>query len=408
MMIGMIAIALAAAAAEPQMPIIGWAGGDLSKNHEVLFSAAREAGFTHLMQWAYTPKRARGFLDIAQRVGVKLVLAGRPLNPKVAEAVKDHPALAMYHVFDEPHKKRFEELGRIVREIRRIDPNHHCFCNMTGILSSQLSYTGFPTHEEFMRALYDAIPVSLISMDMYPIRAIRPSQVDRFRFRLNYGDRPRVYDRWYETLEVTSAFAREKNLPFAAFAQSMALCRANETNCNPVATIPFLRLQHYSNLAYGAQMLEYFTFRSLKGRIYAGNGPICDDGTRTPVFDRVKQVNHEFQARAFVFLGAKVKGVWHTGVEIPGGTRRLSPENLPQWATELETPDGGAVVSLLEKDGVERLVVVNRSPVDELTLKISLAPGIRRIMTDGTSEDAALYSGEYWLDPGVAEIFIKE
>ena len=406
MMIGTIAIALVTTAAEPQMPIIGWAGGDLSKNHEVLFRAARGAGFTHLMQWAYSPERARGFLDIAQRAGVKLVLAGRPLSPKVAEAVKDHPALAMYHVFDEPHKRRFEELGRIVREIRRIDPNHHCFCNMTGILSSQLSYTGFPTHEEFMRSLYDAIPISLISIDVYPITAGRALPVDRFR--LNYGDRPRVYDRWYESLEVTSAFAREKNLPFAAFAQSMALGGSNATNCHPAATIPFLRLQHYSNLAYGAQMLEYFTFRSLKGRLYAGNGPICDDGTLTPVYDRVRTVNRELQVRAFVFLGAKVKGVWHTGVEIPGGTRRLSSENLPQWATGLETPDGGAVVSLLEKDGVERLVVVNRSPVDELTLKISLAPGIRRIMTDGTSEDAALYGGEYWLDPGAAEIFIKE
>jgi hypothetical protein len=49
--------------------------------------------------------------------------------------------------------------------------------------------------------------------------------------------------------------------------------------------------------------------------------------------------------------------------------------------------------------------VVNRSPEKELTLKIVLAPGAKRIRTDGTLVDAALYSGEYWLEPGMAEIF---
>ncbi len=55
--------------------------------------------------------------------------------------------------------------------------------------------------------------------------------------------------------------------------------------------------------------------------------------------------------------------------------------------------------------GKEYLVAVNRSPERELTLKIALAPGAKRIRTDGTLVDAALYSGEYWLEPGAMEVF---
>ena len=83
----------------------------------------------------------------------------------------------------------------------------------------------------------------------------------------------------------------------------------------------------------------------------------------------------------------------------------LEAGDLPPWVKSLETPDGGAVVSRLVNRGSECLAVVNRSPDKELTLKIDLAPGVKRIRDDGTVVDAALYTGEYWLDPGAMEIF---
>ena len=86
-------------------------------------------------------------------------------------------------------------------------------------------------------------------------------------------------------------------------------------------------------------------------------------------------------------------------------TVQLAAADLPAWVASLETPDGGAVVSRLANDGKEYLVAVNRSPEKELTLKIGLAPGAKRVRTDGTLVDAALYTGEYWIEPGTAEVF---
>ena len=53
------------------------------------------------------------------------------------------------------------------------------------------------------------------------------------------------------------------------------------------------------------------------------------------------------------------------------GTKPLT--TLPKGVKSLATPDGGAVVSILENAGKLYLVVVNRSPNDELTLNIELA-----------------------------------
>ena len=50
-------------------------------------------------------------------------------------------------------------------------------------------------------------------------------------------------------------------------------------------------------------------------------------------------------------------------------------------------------------------MVVNRSPDKELTLKLDLAPGVKYVRYDGSVSDAALYTSEYWLDPGMAGIF---
>jgi hypothetical protein len=62
-------------------------------------------------------------------------------------------------------------------------------------------------------------------------------------------------------------------------------------------------------------------------------------------------------------------------------------------------------VSRLTNGDREYLVVVNRNPERELTLKIELAEGAKYIREDGMALDAALYTSEYWLDPGMAAIF---
>jgi hypothetical protein len=59
---------------------------------------------------------------------------------------------------------------------------------------------------------------------------------------------------FYANLEVCSTKAREAGIPFWAFALTTAHLSY------PVPTMGQLRYQVYSNLAYGAQGIEYYTY----------------------------------------------------------------------------------------------------------------------------------------------------
>lgn len=392
------------------LPILGWHGIPSERVTEELYLSVKDAGFTHITQWVHTPDDARKKLALAEKVGIKLSIhAGARLfsNPEgFANAAKDSPALAFYHVKDEPHVKDAQKIAECIRRVTAVDPAHPCYVNLFGALRRQKFWTGCDTHAEYLRRLFAEVPIPMVSFDLYPVLA-EDGLLPDGDFRLKFGRRAFLSPYWYETLEVTSAFAREKGLPMYAFALSTAH-NNHVSNDYPVATCGHLKLQQYSNLAYGAQLLQYFTYWLPKpgGKNRWCIAPMVN-GRRTPLHDRVREVNQELQARADVFVGCRVKGVWHTGGTIPPATKRLRNENLPPFVKSLDTPDGGAVVSWLENGGWDYLVVVNRSPNEDLTLKVELAEGVEYVRKDGSHASAAAYDGQFWPGPGDAEIFAR-
>ena len=84
-------------------------------------------------------------------------------------------------------------------------------------------------------------------------------------------------------------------------------------------------------------------------------------------------------------------------------TERL--ETLPPKVTKLDTHDKGAIVSLLEKNGKQYLVIVNRSLHDQMDLTITFEPGVLRIRKDGTKVAADKYVDTLMVGPGECEIF---
>src|SRR5690606_19727717 len=132
--------------------------------------------------------------------------------------------------------------------------------------------------------------------------------------------------------------SKKSGLPFWAFALSVP------HGPYPVPTAGEIRLQMYSNLAYGAQALQYFTYWTpgINSSWDFHNAPIGLDGKRTEVYDRIKQINSEIQNLSGVFVNARLVSVAHTGARIPSGTRRI--DKLPAPFKVLETGDNGAVV----------------------------------------------------------------
>ena len=418
--IGWVLVAVTAVAAE-ELPIMGYSGfPSTAANLEMRYREAKECGLTALMQGFGNEVQVRKCLDTAQRVGIKLLLSNRKLfeadGSQLAAAVKDHPALMAYYVRDEPSVNDFDNLGRAVRLIQSVDSVHPSLVNWFGRVDRMQHWYKVPTFEEYVNQFIEKVPTPILSLDQYPV--LDPGLFPTATFRPATGD-CHLQTNWYHSLETVLDTSKRTGRPYWAFAICCAL-RHKPGNDYPIATEGHLRLQQYSNLAYGAQGLWYYSYcvdPKDKGRHFSQGRPLASDGKRSTVYERMRRVNREFQSRAFVFLGAKVEKVRHTGVPWPGegtrlsgefippGTTPFAPGDLPPWVKSLETPDGGAVVSRLMNGGKEYLVVVNRSPDKELTLKLNLASGTKYVRYDGTIADAAFYTTEYWLDPGMAAIF---
>ena len=396
-MTGLTAIVLAAT-----LPILGWWGVPEDKVTVERYREARAAGFTVLMQGAHNAEKMRSFLDMAQSAGIKLSVFFPELGKEGHEAgvamLKDHPALFMWHIKDEPKYKDFEWVAKAIRRIDAADGRHPCYVNHIANASVSM---GVPDYAAYMERVLREFRPKLISADFYPCRLADTARAVPYR---DIGNEVYVSPNWYRQLEYLSGLARREKLPLALFACDVAHNVIDYVY--PVPTVAMLRLQMYSNLAYGARMLQYFTYwnPNSKTPLKFHESIIREDGTRSPVYDRVRQVNRELQARAFVFMEAELVSVGHTGAEIPIGTQRL--EKLPSYVKSLTTPDGGAVVAQFSGSKFDALVVVNRSPVREMQLNINLDPSVVRILEDGTKVPASVYGGAYSVSPGAAEIFV--
>ena len=395
--------------AADELPLIAFCSEPIAKMDKARMEEVRDAGFTAVALVPKTAAQAVAALDAAQAAGIKASFYTdlyKTNHMAFANAIKDHPALLFHYAWDEPDVSLLPNIGQIIRDLQSVDSVHPCVVNLFGRVYKMKRWYGVNSYEEYISRFLEHVPTPILSFDQYPV--LINGRFPSVPFRPVNGE-CLVMTNWYHALETVLAASKRSRKPFWAHACLCAM-RHQPDGDNPVPEEGHLRLQQYVNLAYGAQGLIYYDYRTdhrdcLKSKIMIHGHALACDGKRTTVYERVRRVNLELQRRASIFLGADVKSVRHTGESVPLGVTRLSERDLPTWITRLETPDGGAVVSRLTNGDREYLVVVNRNPERELTLKIELARGAKYIREDGTSLDAALYTNEYWIDPGMAVIF---
>ncbi len=366
-----------------EFPILAWYGIPWEETTPERYRELRESGIN--MNLTVFPDAAamEKALKIAGKAGVKMIVACPELKSNTAETVKrfmKNPAVAGYLLRDEPSRTDFPELAAWAKNIRAVDDKHFCYLNLFPNYANE-QQLGTKTYQEHVDQFVAEVPVQLLSFDHYPV----------------IGDTLRAG--WYENLEIISEAAKKSGKPFWAFALAVA------HGPYPIATIPQLRLQVYSDLAYGAQGIQYFTYWTPVDTTWKFNhGPITADGQRTEVYDRIKIVNAEIRNLSPVFLGATVVSVAHTGSKIPAGTKPFT--SLPPSIKRLETEGSGAVVSYLKNGKNSYLVVVNRDFRRPMKLKIASDPEVKRVLKDGTVCPLNSYIDTLEVEPG--DVFILE
>ena len=398
-LIAVCAAALAVRADE--LPIVGWNewGIPLKEISVARYREAREAGFTHIVQRFYgTPQETVGrvvrALDCAEAAGIKLLVRCELLSNSpetLVPVIRNHPALAMYCVKDEPRSSEFAKVGETIRRIKAMDSRHPCYVNWFGILcmpDGSWHWCDLEDFPEYARQARAVMPLELVSFDSYPI--------------ITKDGACAIQPKWFGKLEFMRKYSAAEKLPYWGFALSTAHRNGPRKNY-PIPTVGHLKLQQYANLAHGAQGLQYFTYWTPR---YDTNacyrlGPISWEGERTFMYDRVREVNAELQARADVFVGARVIDLGHTG-ELPIGAKRL--DSMPGFVKSFDCRERPAILSQLKNGRRDIFMVVNRDFDRELAFAACFAAGTRQVRKDGTRGEVPAKS-TFRIEPGGAAIF---
>jgi hypothetical protein len=150
----------------------------------------------------------------------------------------------------------------------------------------------------------------------------------------------------------------------------------------PLPTRNDIRLQVYSNLAYGAQCIQYFTYSHVATDGW--QAPTGPNGEKLDTWYILKEVNEEIKALSPVFLNVTVEWTAHTG-EIPAGCAALEKSKLPPIFRSLRIVGGkGALVSLMKKGSDNFLVIVNHDINEDIAVQVEGKPALRRVKKDGT------------------------
>ena len=236
------------------------------------------------------------------------------------------------------------------------------------------------SYEEYLRK-FSEIPLPQISFDFYPI--------------WDYDIRPT----WYYTLEAVRRESLRTGVPFWAFVLSTPHVGY------PQPTLEMLRLQIYSNLAYGAQAIRYFTFGTPPpdDTYDYHNGPITLEGQKTETYNIVRDMNRELREAIPFFDGCTVERVGHL-LEVPLGTERF--KGMPRGLRRLKVVGTrGAVVSVLRQGDKRYLAVVNKDFETDLRVDIAFSSPRRPLWPKAFAKAPAASSQSLTLSGGNLLIF---
>lgn len=367
-----------------EIPILGFIGAYSADHRLEDYRAMRDAGFDVSVDGYDSIGEITLSLNRARQVGIKLMVAGRQIMDfpaETAEAVRHHPALFGYMLGDEPRMADFDTYKHRYHAIRAADSTHLCYQNLFPYYGDELLETiGAASYEEYLRK-FSEIPLPQISFDFYPI--------------WDYDIRPT----WYYTLEAVRRESLRTGVPFWAFVLSTPHVGY------PQPTLEMLRLQIYSNLAYGAQAIQYFTFRTPPpdDTYDYHNGPITLEGQKTETYNIVRDMNRELREAIPFFDGCTVERVGHL-LEVPLGTERF--KGMPRGLRRLKVVGTrGAVVSVLRQGDKRYLAVVNKDFETDLRVDIAFSSPRRPLWPKAFAKAPAASSQSLTLSGGNLLIF---
>jgi hypothetical protein len=331
----------------------------LDINH---FKELADAGFIINLSILETPEQNKKALELAKQVGIKLLIYDSRLQlntivdktalQKIDQAVsdyKDYPALWGYYISDEPSAAIFENLAVIKKQILLKDSLHLVYVNLLPDYANS-KQLGTDKYQEYVDKFIQVFQPQFLSYDYYPFRETG--------FRKTY----------YQNLEVIRAATLKAGIPFWAFTMSCQIFTPY-----PPPKESWIRLQLYSDLAYGAKGLQYFTYALPHSTVEDFKIAILDDnGKPTYLYDITKRVNSEIQSLGNTLCQLNSIDVFNSE-PLPKGTKPFPSDFY------IKNISGGPMVTGYFKDnsGQSFVLLVNRNFEDGVDFILSVSEKVK-------------------------------
>ena len=382
---------ISASLAADDMPIIAYWGVPEDYSSEAHFQTFKDCGFTVSLYPYSSLTKLKEACKIAEKKGISIIgnCPEQTSTPQVtAKSLKEEKAFYGYLLQDEPDVLQIKHQQQTIERLKAIDSQHIFYLNLYPLYNADWipSSTKAKDYPDYVKTAART-DCQQISFDHYPITTNG------------------VRETWYQNLEMIRQESLSSGKPFWGFALSIAHNVPFTPNTYyPIATLASLRLQIYTNLAYGAQAIQYFTYwhPGENDMLKFHDAPISRDGKKTKTYYVVQKMNQELKPVARLFYGAKVTAVHHLGGTIPEGGSRLSemPKNLSLLKV---VGRQGATISQFTKNGRQYLAIVNKSPKAKLTIRLKTRNQTPRRITKKLQ--AVKTMNNYTIQPGDILLF---
>jgi hypothetical protein len=361
--------------------------------------------FSHYL--THTPEdaaRMRQVLRWAEERDIRTILADPRVmdyrNPNYAENVRraaeefgDSPAVAAFHVTDEPRKDEWQDVAHACRVVREVAPNIRPFVNQLPWHPGVESLVGFERFDDFLDAFVRESGVDLLCYDCY------------FQMLPN-GEGLPLY--WRNLVTYREAALRHK-LPFWNTILSVGHFHYRCPSEDDV------RWQFNTSIAYGAKGILYFFFYMRQPHENYRLAPIDEFGERTPLYYTLRRINRGFLRKwGALMLGLTNVSVshWAWTNSTAVGTRLWQPSAILK---RVDADRRHLILSeFVDGQGRPYVMVVNDSTTESTHAVLGLAgAGTRAYWQDWNGNEAqapveraeGLSFVSQWLAPGQMEIW---
>ncbi len=355
---------VSANAPSEKIPIVAW-WLTPSKNYprSTKIKDIKDCGFNTILYYDEGKPNADSICKIAAESDLDVILGSYKLKSDKAQSyinnLSANKNIIGWYLKDEPLFKDLPALKITYDNLSKYTQDKPIYINLIGCRSDK--YTGpCETIGEYLDTIDTLFHPCVWSFDYYPI------SIDNGKIKVQYNQFFKSLNAFHEKLDQTGR-------PFWSFCETVEYKRPEIER--PAATIPFLRFEAFSALAFGAKGIVYWSYeltKSKKGQFISAL--IDSTGMKTPAWYNAQQVNSEISAFSDIFSHAKINRIYMPNKGLLSKQLNASFEKPINTLLNIETDGKGLLISDFTSNGTNYILILNLDVENPQTIKAQFDP----------------------------------